>query len=62
MHSNLVKELIDHVDEILTTLAEACVTLKMNTCTFFPEKGEYLGHVIHHSKLEVENAHKTSLR
>lgn len=35
IYSNKVEEDIRHVYEILTTLAESGVTLKMNKCTFF---------------------------
>lgn len=52
-----VEDDINHVDEILTTLAEADATLKMKICTFFG-----LGHVIHPGKLEVDIAHTASLQ
>lgn len=32
--SNSVEEHINHVDEIMTTLAEAAVTIYMKKCTF----------------------------
>lgn len=52
-----IKDDILQADEILTTLAEAFVTLKMKKCTFFSDKVEYLVYVICPGKLKVDNVH-----
>lgn len=53
---------ICHVGEILTTVAEFGVNLKMKKCTLFIDKVEWLGHVVRPGKLKVGNTHTTSLR
>ena len=60
--SKTVDEHIRHVDEILTTLAEANITLKISKCRFFSETVEYLGHLIKPGKLEIDSANTKSLR
>ena len=42
-----------HVDEILTLLRRAAITLKLTKCSFFQLKVDYLGHVITPGKLSV---------
>ena len=42
-----------HVDEILTLLRNAGVTLKLKKCAFFQPRVDYLGHVITPGKLSV---------
>lgn len=61
IYSNSVEGHIKHVVEILTTLAESSVTLKMKKCTYFSDKVEYLGHAIRPGKPKVDNAHTASL-
>ena len=41
-----------HVDEVLTLLRRAGITLKLRKCTFFQPKVDYLGHIITPGKLE----------
>ena len=41
--SNSVEEHIDHVDDVLTCLEKAGVSLNVRKCNFFTEKVEYLG-------------------
>lgn len=62
IYSNTMEEHIRCVDEIHKNLSEAGVTLKMNKCTIFSDKLEYLGHIIHPGKLEVDDAHNASPR
>ena len=40
------EEHLQHLDEVLTLLGKAGVTLKALECHIFQEKVEYLGHVI----------------
>ena len=42
-----------HVDEILTLLGQAGITLKLKKCEFFQPRVDYLGHVITPGKLAV---------
>ena len=60
--SNTVEEHIDHVDDVLTCLALAGVTLKISKCKFFTTEVEYLGHIIKPGTLEVDSANTKSLR
>lgn len=46
IYSNALQDRFCHVDKISTTLAEACVALKMMNCTFFRYKVEFLNHLI----------------
>ena len=62
IYSKTVEEHIHHVDEVLTALGKAGVTLKMKKCTFFSDKVEYLGHVIRPGRLEVDGTNTASLR
>ena len=60
--SKTVEEHIQHVDEVLSYLAKAGVTLKIAKCKFFTTTVEYLGHIIRPGKLEVDQANTKSLR
>lgn len=60
--SNLLEEHIQQVDEILSCLAAAGVTLKIKKCSFFTQEVEYLGHIIKPGRLEIDRAHTESLR
>lgn len=62
IYSNNVEDHIDHVDEILTSLNQAGITLKIKKCKFFTKTVEYLGHIIMPGKLEIDHAHTASLR
>lgn len=62
IYSKSVDEHIVHVDEVLTCLSEAGITLKISKCNFFSDKIEYLGHVIKPGRLEVDQANTQSLR
>ena len=46
-------EHLRHVDEILTLLRRAGITLKLTKCSFFQPKVDYLGHLITPGKLSV---------
>ena len=51
--SRSTDEHLRHVDEILTLLRRAGITLKLTKCSFFQPKVDYLGHVITPGKLSV---------
>ena len=51
--SRTTEEHLQHVDEILTLLRNAGVTLKLKKCEFFQPRVDYLGHVIETGKLYV---------
>ena len=51
-----------HVEEILTALQTAGVTLKLAKCDFFTDTVKYLGHVIRPGTLSVDDATKAALR
>ena len=53
---------IQHVDEILSCLKKAGVTLKINKCKFFTTTVDYLGHTITPGQLEVDGANTKSLK
>ena len=60
--SKSVEEHIQHVDEILTALGNAGVTLKIKKCKFFSDTVEYLGHIIKPGNLEIDSSNTKSLR
>ena len=62
IYSKSVEDHIRHVDEILTALEEAGVTLKISKCYFFRQEVEYLDQIIKPGHLEVDRAKNTSLR
>jgi len=47
------EEHLQHLDEVLTLLGKAGVTLKASKCHFFQEKVEYLGHAIRPGRVHV---------
>ena len=51
--SKNVNEHIRHVDEVLTILRNAGISLKSRECEFFQRKVNYLGHVILPNKLAI---------
>ncbi len=62
IYSKSIEDHIKHVDEVLTCLREAGITLKISKCTFFSDKIEYLGHIIKPGRLEIDQANTRSLR
>ncbi len=60
--SNSIEDHIQHVDDILSCLAHAGVTLKIKKCSFFTTTVEYLGHIIKPGRLEIDRANTESLR
>ncbi len=50
-----------HVDEILGALGRDGVTLKLSKCSFFTDRIKYLGHIIRHLTLEIEEAATRSM-
>ena len=51
-----------HVDEVLTTLRDAGLSLKLKKCHFFKEAVDYLGHVIRPGRLEVAEKNTAALK
>ena len=51
--SRSTDEHLRHVDEILTLLRRAGITLRITKCSFFQPKVDYLGHVITPGNLQV---------
>ena len=62
IYSKSVERHIRHVDEVLTALKKAGITLKMTRFTFFSDTVEYLGHVIKPGCLEIDGNNSASLR
>ncbi|CAN8065809.1 unnamed protein product [Agarophyton chilense] len=58
---NLDKHLT-HVRDIMATLRDACVTLKMKNCDFFTDTVKYLGHVIRPGRVTIEETRVKSLK
>ena len=51
-----------HVDQVLSLLRAAGVTLKLTKCSFFQPRVDYLGHVITPGKLHVAARNKEAFR
>ena len=51
-----------HVDQILSALSEASVTIKLKKFDFFTNKVKYLGHVISPGKLEIDGTVTRALK
>jgi hypothetical protein len=51
-----------HVDEVLTTLGKAGLSLKLKKCHFFKDAVDYLGHVIRPGRLEVADRNTDALK
>ena len=60
--SKTVDEHIDHVDEILETLKQDGLTLKLKKCEFFVKSVNYLGHTIRPGLLEVANRNQEAIQ
>lgn len=60
--SNTFDEHVGHVREVLSVLQEAGLSLKLNKCTFFSSKVDYLGHVIRPGKLAVEEKNTDAVK
>ena len=56
------EEHLRHVEEVLSTLHKAGVTLKLPKCEFFTDKVKYLGHVIKPGKLEIDATSTAALK
>jgi len=56
------EEHLQHLEEVLTLLRNAGVTLKASKCHFFPEEVEYLGHVIRPGRVHVLEKNFRALR
>jgi len=56
------EEHLQHLDEVLTLLGKAGVTLKARKCHFFQEEVEYLGHVIRPGRVHVLGKNLRALR
>ena len=48
-----------HLDQIMTLLRDAGITLKLKKCEFFKDRVTYLGHVVSPGKLSVADENKT---
>ena len=53
---------IKHVDEVLTVLREAGMSLKLQKCHFFVKSVDYLGHVIRPGVLQVAQKNVEAIR
>ena len=53
---------LDHVEQILTVLHNAGVSLKLKKCNFFTDTVKYLGHIVRPGTLEVDLATVTALK
>lgn len=60
--SKSVREHISHVDELLTDLELAGISLKFRKCEFFHDRIKYLGHIIRPGVLEIDASLTKSLR
>ena len=60
--SKSVEEHFQHVEEILTALKSAGISLKLKKCSSFTNNVKYLGHIIHPGTLEVDATHTIALR
>lgn len=60
--SNNVEDHIKYDIEILATLADACITLKVSKCHFFQRKVEYLEHMVKPGQLDIDKKNVESLR
>lgn len=60
--SKSIEAHIEHVDEVLTVLREACMSLKFKKCEFFLESIKNLGHIIRPGTLEVDAVSTKDLR
>ena len=60
--SKSVEEHFQHVEDILTTLKSASISLKLKKCSFSTNKVKYLGHIIHPGTLEVDATHTIALK
>ena len=51
-----------HVEQVLSAMNCAGVTLKLSKCSFFTDRVKYLRHIIKPGCLEIDTAHVKSLR
>jgi hypothetical protein len=62
IYSRSTEDHIQHVEEILSLLKQAGVSLKLKKCHFFQSSVDYLGHIIYPGKLAVANKNIESIR
>ena len=60
--SKSVEDHLRHVDEVLTALSTAGVSLRLRKSKFFTKTIEYLGHIVRPGTIEVNEASTKSLR
>ena len=60
--SKSVEDHINHLDDVLTLLSQAGISLKWKKCEFFHQHIKYLGHVIRPGKLEIDSTMTKALR
>lgn len=51
IHADTVEECMERVKNVLGRLQGAGLTINLEKCSFFPQRLEYLGHVLEHGKL-----------
>ena len=59
--SNKLDDHLSHVEQILTALSQAGISLKLAKCEFFTREVKYLGHVVRPGTLSVEQSRKIAL-
>lgn len=62
IYSNNIKDHLKHVEEILSCLNDAGITLKLKKCEFFTNNVHYLGYKIHPGQLEIDKAVTAALK
>lgn len=62
LYSKTVEEHLNHVGEVVTTLTNVRIILKMKKCTFVSDQFEYLRHIIRLGKLQVDEAYKATIK
>lgn len=60
--SNTVEDHIYRVDEVLTTMGQAGISLNFEKRDFFTDSITYLGHIVKPGRLEIDALHTKSLR
>lgn len=60
--SSTAEQHLTDVDNVLTVLSRAGVSLKFEKFSFFTDTVRYLGHIIRPGALEIDDAHVSSLR
>ena len=60
--SNNIDDHIRHVDEVLTTLGKAGISLRLRKCKFFTKTIKYLGHIVKPGTIEIDQAKTRTLQ